>query len=82
MVKSLTISRLALNILVSTPPQGGGVDKRYNSFIKIPEIKSGSMYRFIRESLYGGITTVFIPYGETWPGRAQPRVGKVSKNII
>lgn len=52
--KNLTISRLALNIF----------DQKYHGLSNIPQIINDRLYSFIREGLYGGVTSVYIPYGE------------------
>lgn len=52
--KNLTISRLALNIF----------NHKYKELKNIPQIKNDRLYSFIREGLYGGVTSVYYPYGE------------------
>ena len=53
-VDSLTITRLALNIFYN----------KYYEQKTIPYINQKHMFEFIQQSLYGGITEVYIPYGE------------------
>lgn len=53
MTDSLTISRLALNIFL----------KKYLKDYKLPVIKQ-NMYKYIKQSYFGGITEVYKPYGE------------------
>ncbi|GMM39086.1 hypothetical protein DASC09_054730, partial (mitochondrion) [Saccharomycopsis crataegensis] len=54
MRKNLTISRLALNIF----------NHKYKELKNMPQIKNDRLYSFIREGLYGGVTSVYYPYGE------------------
>lgn len=51
---SSTISRLALNIYL----------KNYLKQSKIPAITNKHMFNFIKKAYFGGMTEVYIPYGE------------------
>lgn len=53
MTESITISSLAMKIYLN---------KYYNN--NIPKIDKHSIYRDIKQGYYGGITEVYIPYGE------------------
>jgi hypothetical protein len=55
--KCLTISRLGLEILLKNylPDDGNS---------KLPLINKKDVFKFIKEGYYGGITEVYIPYGE------------------
>lgn len=52
--KNLTISRLGFNIF----------NHQYQGFKNIPQITNNRLYSFIRDGLYGGVNSVYIPYGE------------------
>lgn len=52
-MKSVTISSLAMKIYLSKYYKGN-----------IPRITKASVYRDIKQGYYGGITEVYIPYGE------------------
>nr|YP_008475230.1 hypothetical protein [Candida corydali]AGS44529.1 hypothetical protein [Candida corydali] len=58
MTKSITISRLSLNAFKSM------YNKAYSSIPNIDYNKNGIMYNFIKNTLFGDITTVYKPYGE------------------
>jgi hypothetical protein len=55
----LTISKLAINILYSNY-----LTKSENINNSLPLIINPSIYNFIKESYFGGITEVYKPYGE------------------
>lgn len=54
MTDCTTISRLSLDIYLN----------KYLKNNKIPVVKKYDMYQFIKRGYFGGITEVYIPYGE------------------
>src|ERR1700753_392892 len=54
MTEALTISRLALNIFL----------KKYLKKSRLPSIINSNTFNFIKFGYYGGMTEVYIPYGE------------------
>lgn len=54
LTNATTISRLALNIFF----------KKYSAEAKVPAINNHTIYNFIKEGYFGGITEVYKPYGE------------------
>lgn len=55
MTDALTITRVALNIFYQKHP---------DKLIDIPLINKMDIYNFIKKGYFGGITEVYIPYGE------------------
>ena len=60
----LTIAKLAINILYSNYLSVTPVEKPTENTEVLPLIKNVSIFNFIKEGYYGGISEVYIPFGK------------------